>query len=341
MPSYVVETAVRRIAVHWESANWDAVTSVASLDPKQLLGIPLALIGAALLAFGAQYQSRGLNKVERIVGESARAGISFRHILSLLRRPSWVSGTLLLGLAVVFQLGSLSLSPITIVQPLGVVGLVITSILNSRISGVKLGKRVKTSIAVAVVSVAVFVTVAAMNVTARTVTDAKLIAVLSWFGGVFVTALVLFLLFRKRAIALIYIVGAGVLYGFVATFAKVVISRLQQNDFEGLTWICVFALVAGGLLGTLFVQNAYSSGPPDLVVAGLTVIDPIVAVLIGILILNEAAHASLGAAVVFVITGITAIIGVIGISKFHPESGKSVIEHSGRIPVVTPIDEED
>lgn len=311
------------------------------LDPRQYWGIPLALVGAALLAFGAQYQSRGLNKVERIVGVSAHAGLSLRHMLSLLRRPSWVVGTVLLGLAVVFQLGSLALSPITIVQPIGVVGLIITSVLNSRISGVRLGKRVTASIAVAVGSVAVFVFVAATNVRDQVVTDAKLLAILITFGVVLILALILFVLYRHRGIALIYIVGAGVLYGFVATFAKVVISRLQQGDFEWLTWTCVAALAAGGLLGMLFVQNAYSSGPPDLVVAGLTVIDPMVAVFIGILILGEAAHAPAWVSVVFVITGATAMVGVIGISRFHPQSGKSVLDHTGKMPVVTPVDPED
>lgn len=311
------------------------------LDPRQYWGIPLALVGAALLAFGAQYQSRGLNKVERIVGVSAHAGLSLRHMLSLLRRPSWVVGTALLGLAVVFQLGSLALSPITIVQPIGVVGLIITSVLNSRISGVRLGKRVTASIALAVGSIAVFVFVAATNVRDQVVTDSKLLAILITFGVVFVLALILFVLYRHRGIALIYIVGAGVLYGFVATFAKVVMSRLQQGDFEWLTWTCVAALAAGGLLGMLFVQNAYSSGPPDLVVAGLTVIDPMVAVFIGILILGEAAHAPTWVSVVFVITGATAMIGVIGISRFHPQSGKSVLDHTGKMPVVTPVEPKD
>ena len=311
------------------------------LDLRQYWGIPLALVGAALLAFGAQYQSRGLNKVERLVGESAHAGLSFRHMLSLLKRPSWVVGTVLLGLAVVFQLGSLALSPITIVQPIGVVGLVITSVLNSRISGVRLGKRVTASIALAVVSIAAFVFVAAATVSDQVVTNEKLVAILITFAVVLLFALVLFVLYRHRGIALIYIVGAGVLYGFVATFAKVVISRLQQGDFEWLTWTCVIALAAGALLGMLFVQNAYSSGPPDLVVAGLTVIDPMIAVCIGIVILGEAADAPTWAGVVFVVTGVAAMVGVLGISRFHPQTGKSALDHTGKLPVVTPVERVD
>lgn len=307
----------------------DGLSEVTALDPKQFLGIPLALIGAALLAFGAQYQSRGLNKVERIVGVSAGSGLSLRHVMSLFRRPSWVVGTALLGFAVVFQIGSLSLSPLIIVQPIGVVGLVITSILNSRVSRVKLGRRVQTSIGLAVAGIVVFVSIAAFTASDRPVTDTKLIVILVTFAVVLAIALLLFVLLRHRGIALVYIVGAGVLYGFVATFAKAVIGRFQQQEFEWLTWTCVVALLIGALLGMVFVQNAYSSGPPDLVVAGLTVIDPIIAVLIGIVVLGEAAGAPLWAVIAFIASGAVAIIGVIGLAKFHPQTGASALRPEG------------
>lgn len=305
-----------------------SLNEVASLDPRQFLGIPFALIGAALLAFGAQYQSRGLNKVERITGQSAGSGLSFKQMLGLVRRPSWVVGTSLLGLAVVFQLISLALSPLILVQPIGVIGLVITSVLNSRLTQFRLGKRVKLSIALAVVGIFIFVSVAAFTASSPRITDAKLTTILITFGVVLVATLLLFLVLRHRRIALFYIVGAGVLYGFVATFAKVVISRFQQGEFEWLTWACVLGIVIGGVLGMSFVQNAYSSGPPDLVVAGLTVIDPIVAVLIGIIVLQEAAGAPLWAAGVFVVSGVVAIVGVLGLAKYHPQSGVLAI-HGG------------
>lgn len=302
-----------------------------TLDPKQFFGIPLALIGAVLLAFGAQYQSRGLNKVERLVGLSAGSGLSLQHVKSLIRRPSWVIGTAFLGLAVAFQIASLSLSPIIIVQPIGVVGLVVTSVLNSRVSGVKLGKRVKSSIGLAVAGIVVFVTVAAFTTSDSVITDAKLIVILVAYGVILLSALMLFVLFRHRGVAIIYIVGAGVLYGFVATFAKVVIGRFQQGEFEWLTWMCVIALISGTLLGMVFVQNAYSSGPPDLVVAGLTVIDPIVAVLIGIIVLGEAAGAPLWASLAFVASGAVAVTGVLGLAKYHPQSGVSSLDADAEV----------
>ena len=306
--------------------NLTEIAEAISLDPKQFWGIPIALVGAAFMSFGAQYQSRGLNKVEVLTGESASSGLSIKHMLGLLGRPSWVVGTILLGLAVVFQIGALSFSPLIVVQPLGVVAMVITAMLNSRITGIKLPKRALVSLCMCVGGIVTFVTVAAFTASDYPVTDAKLITILIIFAIVFAVALIGFLALRHKAIALFYIVGAGVLYGFVATFAKIMIGRFMQNEFEMLSWICVLALAAGGLLGMLFVQNAYSSGPPDLVIAGLTVVDPLVAILIGIIVLHEAVGAPLWAMISFVITGVIALIGVIGLAKFHPQVGRNVLD---------------
>lgn len=297
-----------------------------SLDSRQFWGIPIALIGAALMSFGAQYQSRGLNKVERLTKQSAGSGLSFAQIIGLLRRPSWVVGTSLLALAIVFQIGALSLAPLIVVQPLGVAAMVITAVLNSRINNVRLPKRALISLAMCVGGILTFVIVAAFTAADRPVTDQKLIVILITFAVVLAILVFLNILLRHKAIALFYITGAGVLYGFVATFAKTVIGRLQQNEFEWLTLVCVVALITGGLIGMVFVQNAYSSGPPDLVIAGLTVVDPLVAILIGIVVLQEAANAPLWAILAFIATGIIALIGVIGLAKFHPQSGQNVLE---------------
>jgi uncharacterized membrane protein len=119
--------------------------------------------------------------------------------------------------------------------------------------------------------------------------------------------------------ALFYVIGAGVLYGFVATLAKVIIKRLQAENFDWLTLVCVVALIAAAAVGAYFVQTAYSSGPPDLVIAGLTVVDPLVAVVIGIVVLGEAAAAPVWALIAFVAIGAVAVWGVVGLARYHPQ----------------------
>jgi drug/metabolite transporter (DMT)-like permease len=135
-----------------------------------------------------------------------------------------------------------------------------------------------------------------------------------------------FAVLRKRLTRIFYVVGSGILFGFVATLAKVLITRIQtifQTGFhlrfaDWLTVVCLVGLIAAALLGSYFVQTAYSTGSPSVVVAGLTVIDPLVGVTIGIVVLGEATAAPLWAGLVFVISGLLAVYGVIQLSRHGP-----------------------
>lgn len=307
--------------------------AVESLTPLQYLGIPVALLGAVFLAVGAQLQHRGVGKVEaRALAEvqaagvetleplAKTAGLSLRQLAHLAARPSWLIGTAMLGLAVVLQLTSLFLAPITLVQPLGAVALVITAVLNARVSRVRLDAVSIRAIAFCVVGVALFVGVAAFTTRSHPVSDTQVWVILGILAVVAVAFAVLFAIYRRRLKAIMYILGAGILYGFVATLAKVVIDRIKTGDFEWLTLAALVALLIGTVLGGYFVQNAYSSGPPDLVIAGLTVVDPIVAVTIGIAVLGEANEAHWSVLLVFLVAGALAVRGVFMLARHHPQS---------------------
>jgi drug/metabolite transporter (DMT)-like permease len=287
--------------------------------PTQALGIPLALVGAVFLSLGAQFQHRGVTKVEAGIGDTT-PGLSMRQVAALLRRPSWLTGTVMLGLAIVLQLTSLRFSPLIVVQPLGAIALVITSVLNARISRVPLNRRSIRAIVLCVGGVALFVTVAAFTAVDTAITDRQLVTILVILGVVLAGFLIAFLLLRDHIQAIGYIICAGVLYGFVATLAKVVINRLVQGDFEWLTLTCLAGLIAAAVLGAYFVQTAYSAGPPDLVIAGLTVIDPMVAVGIGVVVLREAAAAPLYAVLAFIVAGVIAVLGVFDLARNHPQA---------------------
>lgn len=303
-----------------------AISDQISLTPSAYIGIPIALVGAVFLALGAQFQHRGVTKVDGLTTESSTAGLNLGQLLLLLRRPSWVIGTLMLGLAVVFQLTALIFAPLIVVQPLGAIALIVTAIVNARVSGVKLKQDAIRPIIFCVGGVALFVTFATIFARSKEITQTELVTVLVLLGVVTIAFALLFAFLRKKFGALIYIVGAGVLYGFVATLAKVVIDRVHTiiingaQGFEWLTIACVVALLAATVLGGYFVQTAYSSGPPDLVIAGLTVIDPIVAVSIGIIVLQEASGAPWYAILAFAVAGALAVYGVVQLSKRQPEA---------------------
>ena len=290
-----------------------------AINPRQAIGIPLALVGAVFLSLGAQFQHRGVATVEANTVE-VTGGLNPRQLALLLARPSWVFGTLMLGLAIVFQLSSLVFAPIIVVQPLGAVALVITSILNAWVSKVTLNRKSIIAICMCVGGVGLFVTVAAFTAVDKPVTDGNLVTILVVLGAVLLVFALTFVYLRTRFKAIFYIICAGVLYGFVATLAKVIINRAQHGNFEWLTLTCVVGLILGAALGAYFVQNAYASGPPDLAIAGLTVIDPLVAVGIGIAVLGEASQAPSWAAIAFIVAGMIAIWGVFILAKYHPQS---------------------
>ena len=296
------------------------ITDQIMLRPLQVIGIPIALVGAIFLSLGAQFQHRGVTKVEAASVLQTTKGLTVRQLGSLLKRPSWVLGTLMLGLAIVLQLTSLGFAPLIVVQPLGAIALVITAILTARVSRVRLNRQSVRAIGLCVGGVALFVTIAAFTAVDQRITQTQLIVILVILAVVLAALGAAFAFLRGRFTAIFYILGAGVLYGFVATLAKVVINRIQQGDFEWLTVTCVVALLAAGGLGAYFVQTAYSSGPPDLVIAGLTVVDPMVAVGIGIIVLGEASQAPWYASVLFVIAGAVAVYGVFDLAKHHPQS---------------------
>lgn len=303
-----------------------AASQAVQFDPKQLIGIPFALVGAVFMSIGAQLQHRGVGKVDAVSPGSSQSSLNVKQLASLLARPSWLFGTLMLGLAVVLQLVSLGYSPIMVVQPIGAVALVLTAIINSRVSKVKLNHASIVAIAMCVGGIGIFVTVAAFTAVNAPVEQQDLIEILVTLGCVLTIFAALYIILRSRRSNLFFIMGAGVLYGFVATLAKVVETRLFNNQMDVLLWVSLAALLLAAVIGGLFVQNAYSSGPPDLVIAGLTVIDPLVAVCIGIVILDEASQAPAWAVVIYVLAGAIAVAGVLLMSRVHPQSAGDTSE---------------
>ncbi len=291
-----------------------------SLTPYQAIGIPIALLGAVFLSIGAQLQHRGVSKVDGTHLVGAKSGLSMGQLMLLIRRPSWVFGTLLLTLAIVIQLISLVFAPLIVVQPLGVVAMVLTNVINSRVNGIAPDARVRGSIALAVLGIAIFVGFSAVYAFERALSEEQLLFIMWLLAGVISVVVAAFLIFRQRLRAMFYIVAAGTLFGFVVTITKVLINRWQSNQVDAFMILCLAGLIVAALLGGYFVQTAYSVGSPDLVIAGLTVIDPLVAVAIAITVLGEADRFPHFALAGIAVGGALSVIGVVLLARHHPQT---------------------
>lgn len=287
-------------------------------EELRALAILLAALAAVAMSYGAQFQNDAVTEKHQS-DERGRGSLSLRQVASLLLKPRWLSGLGMMGLGIVLQLAALSLAPLIVVQPIGAIALIITPLLNARIKKTKLDRPTWIAIGITTLGIGAFVAQATGVAHESPLSDDDLRTVLAILGGLIVLFGVWFFSLGKRAKALTFVFGAGILYGFVATLAKVVIQRIYQAQFEWLTFFCLLALVGAVILGGWFVQNAYASGPPDLVIAGLTVIDPLVAVSVAIVVLGEAEQAGWQVSLGFAISAAISIVGVFMLSKVHPE----------------------
>jgi len=285
------------------------------------IAIVLSLLAAVALAFGAQFQNDSVEK-NSVKKQGAKKGVGLGHILELVRNPRWLSGMGFLVLGALCQIAALTMAPLIVVQPIGALALVITALLNARATKTKINRATWLAIGLCTGGIATFVALATgIGSDQNELSNENLYIILSILAVLLVALGAVFLVQRQRMNALTFIVGAGLLYGLLATLVKTVIQRIQQAHFDWLTTVCLIAAILAMALGGWFVQNAYASGPPDLVIAGLTVIDPMVAVIIAIFVLGEAAHATDNPLItlVFLSTGAMAATGVWMLSRVHPE----------------------
>ncbi|MEV4668533.1 multidrug DMT transporter permease [Microbacterium sp. LWO12-1.2] len=291
------------------------------LESAPLVGIALALGSAVALAAGNLLQARGVRAME---AEAAR-GVEGSKAARLVHNRFWLVGALLLGVTVLLQMGSLTFAPLMVVQPIGVAALVFTALLTALITKRKPSRAVVRAIAICVIGVAGFVTVAALVSTQHAITDGQLIAVLVVLAVLLIATGAIWLLGRRADTPpMLWVLLGGVYSAFVATLGKTVILRVQSALRAGgfrpdaahlLTIACIVGIGVAGALSVYFVQRAHAANRPEVVVAGLTVIDPAVAVVLGIAILGEASGAAPWAFLALAAAGAVAISGVFALSK--------------------------
>ena len=282
------------------------------------LAVTAAVAGAFFLAFGTQRQSSAVR------ANAGGLNVTGLGMLRLFKTPRWVLGVVLLGIGMSLNVYALASAPLTVVQPIGAIALVITTIVNGREHNIRMNRPTILAITACMVGSIGFV-ILAIQVSAESheitpqqemVTLLLLAVVVMVFGGS-----VIFL--PHKINAFFYIFGAGVLFGFVAVLVRTISVSLLHSNGLGLanvSWLAVAAVAVAGLLGSYFVQNAYSKGPPDLVIAGLTVIDPMVGIAIGIIIFGELdPNVRPAVALSMVAAGCIAIVGVVALSRHHPD----------------------
>ena len=98
------------------------------------LAVACAVVAAFFLAFGAQRQGSAVR------ANTGGLNVSSSGMLRLLRTPRWVFGLFLLVIGMVLNVYALASAPLTVVQPIGAIALVITTVVNARDQGLRINR---------------------------------------------------------------------------------------------------------------------------------------------------------------------------------------------------------
>jgi drug/metabolite transporter (DMT)-like permease len=284
--------------------------------------IVLAVVAAACFAVAATLQHGAIDTVSE--DDGGRLGLAaFR---ALLRRPGWLIGLATAGAGSGLHAVALVLSPLAVVQPIGVLAVPIAVLLTVRRTRESPGRGVLLGVALCVIGVAAFVVIAANSTTSTRVPDfATLIA-----GGISL-ALVLVLVAVAalssgwiRCVA--WVTAGAVAFGLVSALVRA-LSLQVTTGLVGLTdprFLVTAAGIATALVvGGWLVQQGFATGAPEVVIACLTVVDPIVAVLLGILLLGEGPATNGLAALVLILCALAAAAGVVSLARYHPDARRA------------------
>lgn len=307
------------------------------VSADHVLAILLALLGAALLAIGTHAQHAAVNRPPSACRRHGPPPP--RSLRGLLVSPLWLVGGALIVLETVFNVVALALAPVALIQPLGTASLVIAVLLtalsarrptspdptgasrstvSSPTGSSPVTRRMLLAVALVVASVTVFVAAASRHMEASPASDGAA-AVLA--GGMLALSAVGVLVARSRIGHTIRVLAAGVLFGGVASGTHVVgVLLLAGDGLPPAAWAVGTALAPASAVGVWLVQTAYARGSAASVLAGLTVVDPITAVLIGGVVLGEFGAVPPGALALLTLSGAGALWGVTVLAQCRPGS---------------------
>jgi drug/metabolite transporter (DMT)-like permease len=286
------------------------------------LAIACAVLGACCSAVGAHLQHKGVRTATK------DTGLRLRGATALVHNRSWLLGFAVLFACAVLQILALALAPVTIVAPIVVLALPAIAVLNARSSGERLDATAVVAITASTLGVALFVALASGHATAVQFPNSAVLLACQLTAG----AVVLFgaggALSRGLVRCVLLATGAGCAYGLVSVLVRDVTYTFQTAGLAGIPPLSVTGLVAAFAVGSWFIQLAYASGPPDIVVGCQTVLSPLVATAFAIALLDETANAG-GWIGVGLIGGATvAIVGVALLARHHPEATSRATPHS-------------
>lgn len=288
------------------------------------LAIGLQVISSFLFASGATLQHLGVKSTFDPSGKTSSNRLTLSGLLRLFLIRKWLMGLVFVFAGAALHLVALSMAPVAVVQPVGILAVPWSVLLAAKIHGHKVPGRVWAAVSVTVLGVVGFTIFSSLFATGDKPFEFTPILI-SFIVVCLISAVLSLAAIRAAswAKAMLWSSVGAIFYGLASGMMKAGMNLVQDHGFSLFEWqvlaVIGFMLACYGL-GVWMIQQGYASGPAEITVGTMTTVDPFVAVIFGLLVLGEGQGMGLGPALGMAVSGAVAVYGVVLLSRDHPDA---------------------
>ncbi|MCE4268225.1 DMT family transporter [Rhodococcus globerulus] len=245
-------------------------------------------------------------------------------ITTLVHSPIWWLGTIVGMVGYALQAAALGLGSLLLVQPLLVLSLLFALPLGARFSGRTISAREWLWAAALTTSVAVLIIVGDPR-PGQPRAETHHWVMITLIGLPFV-ALCLFGAHRRTgsARALLLGIAGGSLFGVAAVLTKGVVHLVTLGPSAVLTSFEFYALVAVAAVATSVQQSAFQAGDLQASLPATTIMEPVIASLLGFVVLGEYLDADRKVAAVLALAVVAMVAATVALARNAADSAVSV-----------------
>ena len=242
----------------------------------------LALGAAFFIAIGDVMHQRSAHEVtDEPVGHLAL-------FTRLLRDRQWWLGSLVSAAGFGLQAAALGLGSVLLVQSILVTSLLFALPINARITRRKVSRFQWTWAALLAASVVVIVTIGNPTEGHSRVSLETWALVIAVLGPALIACIVGARIFSGPSSAVLLAMVSGALWGLFAVLLKGVVDRLDDGLWELVKTPELYGAALVAVLGTAWQQSSFRAGSLTASLPTMTVTEPVVGCLLGVVVLGEA-----------------------------------------------------
>ncbi len=253
-----------------------------------------ALAAAAFFAAGSALQHQSAGAIPAFTGFGLR-GVS-RFVWDTLRHPSWLAGSGADVVGLGFHALALNQGPLTLVQPVLVTGVIFALPMRAALDRRPPARNEMVLAVILAAGLILFLVAATPGSPAVAPADHTPVVI-----TVVVVAITMAVCagagrrLRGSAAATVLGVGAGISFAATAGALKGTTDALSHGLITVFTGWPLYLLVAGGAVGLLFNQLAFSAGPLRASLPAITTLDPLASMAIGVVVYDDQLRTGPGA----------------------------------------------